>query len=175
MPGHSHKTVEQKGAHAGERALVVAPTGRDAVIVADVLAGAGVTAVPCSFPAVLQKVRDEATGVLIIAEEALFDSGAAHLAHALREQPPWSDIPVIVLLAHRRPGGADPELAEGLGVEGLSLLLERPLRKTSLVSTVKMALRARRRQYEVRDHLNEQARTAAALAQADRSKDEFLA
>jgi signal transduction histidine kinase len=175
MASGSDKPVEQKGAAAAPRALVVTPTGRDADVVTAVLAAAGVAAVPCLFPAALQKLKEESTGVLIVAEEALLNGGAAQLARALREQPPWSDIPLIVLLAQRRPGGADPELAAGLGVEGLALLLERPLRKTSLVSTVKMALRARRRQYEVRDHLNEQARASAALAQADRSKDEFLA
>lgn len=175
MAARSDKAVEREQTSAGARALVVAPTGRDAVIVADVLAGAGIVAAPCLFPTVLQNLKDDSTGVVIVAEEALLNGGAAQLAHTLREQPPWSDIPLIVLLAQRRPGGADPELAAGLGVEGLALLLERPLRKTSLISTVKMALRARRRQYEVRDHLNEQARAAAQLAQAARAKDEFLA
>jgi signal transduction histidine kinase/ActR/RegA family two-component response regulator len=174
MAARSDKAVERQQS-AGARALVVAPTGRDAVIVADALAGAGIVAAPCLFPTVLQNLKDDSTGVVIVAEEALLNGGAAQLAQALREQPPWSDIPLIVLLAQRRPGGADPELAAGLGVEGLALLLERPLRKTSLISTVKMALRARRRQYEVRDHLNEQARAAAELAQAARAKDEFLA
>jgi len=70
-------------------------------------------------------------------------------------------------------GGADPTLPAGLEVGGLALLLERPLRKTSLISTVRMVLRARRRQYEVRDHLNEQVRIGLELAQAARSKDEF--
>jgi signal transduction histidine kinase/CheY-like chemotaxis protein len=111
----------------------------------------------------------------VVAEEALLGGAAAHLANALREQPAWSDLPLIVLLAQRRPGSADPALSSGLGVEGLAVLLERPLRKSSLISTVRMLLRARRRQYEVRDHLNAQLRATAELERAGRAKDEFLA
>jgi signal transduction histidine kinase len=123
----------------------------------------------------LRELKGQAMGALIVAEEALPDGAASQLAQALRGQPSWSDIPLIVLLSQRRPGGADPALPAGLGVGGLALLLERPLRKTSLISTVKMALRARRRQYDVRDHLNEQVRIGSELARAARSKDEFLA
>ncbi len=175
MGGPSDRNVEPAGTPDPERVLIVAPTGRDAVTVADVLMRAGVAALPRRFPAMLQELKGAATGALIVAEEALLDGGAQQLAQALRGQPPWSDLPLIVLLAQRRPGGADPCVAAGLGVEGLAVLLERPLRKTSLVSTVKMVLSARRRQYEVRDHLNEQVRAAVKLARADRNKDEFLA
>jgi signal transduction histidine kinase/ActR/RegA family two-component response regulator len=123
----------------------------------------------------LEELHAESTGALIVAEEALLDGGAELLSEALRGQPSWSDLPLIVLLAQRRPGGADPAITAGLGMEGFALLLERPLRKSSLVSTVKMVLRARRRQYEVRDYINEHLRVAAELERADRLKDEFLA
>jgi hypothetical protein len=36
-------------------------------------------------------------------------------------------------------------------------LIERPVRAATLLSSIKSALRARRRQYDVRDHLEEQA------------------
>jgi signal transduction histidine kinase/ActR/RegA family two-component response regulator len=157
------------------RVLIVAPTGRDAAVVVDALAGAGIPAYPYLFPALLQELKGQAMAALIVAEEALLDGNAEQLAQALRGQPPWSDVPLIVLLSQRRPGGADPTLPAGLGVDGLALLLERPLRKTSLISTVRMVLRARRRQYEVRDHVNEQIRIGLELARAARSKDEFLA
>jgi signal transduction histidine kinase len=170
--GNSAKLTEARDA---ERVLIVAPTGRDGSVVAEVLAGAGVAPHPCLFQEMLRELKGQAIGALIMAEEALPDDAASELAQALRGQPSWSDIPLIVLLSQRRPGGADPALPAGLGVGGLALLLERPLRKTSLMSTVKMALRARRRQYEVRDHLNEQLRIGVELARAARSKDEFLA
>jgi signal transduction histidine kinase/ActR/RegA family two-component response regulator len=158
-----------------ERVLVVAPAARDATTLAEVLSGAGVLAYATLFPAMLQELKGQAIGALIVAEESLVNGNAELLAQALRRQPPWSDIPLIVLLSQRGPGAADPALTAGLGVDGYALLLERPLRKTSLVSTVRMVLRARRRQYEVRDHLNEQVRIGLELAHAARSKDEFLA
>lgn len=169
------KSAELTEACDPERVLVVAPTGRDAAVVAHVLTGAGVVAHPYLFATMLQELKGQSVGALIVAEEALHDDGVGQLAQALRGQPTWSDIPLIVLLCQRRPGGADPTLPAGLEVGGLALLLERPLRKTSLISTVRMVLRARRRQYEVRDHLNEQVRIGLELARAARSKDEFLA
>jgi two-component system, sensor histidine kinase len=158
-----------------ERVLIVARSGRDAAAVADALSGAGVFAQTMLFPEMLQELKGQAMGALIVAEEALLNDNAEQLAQALRGQPSWSDIPLIVLLSERRSADADPALAAGLGVDGLALLLERPLRTSSLISTVRMVLRARRRQYEVRDHLNEQVRIGLELAHAARSKDEFLA
>jgi signal transduction histidine kinase/ActR/RegA family two-component response regulator len=155
--------------------LIVAPTGRDAAIVTEVLNGAGIRAAPCGFAQLLEELKGQAIGALIVAEEALRTGGAAQLAAALRRQPAWSDLPLVLLLGQHRPRGVDRALATDLGVEGLALLLERPLRKSSLISTVKMALRGRRRQYEVRDLLNAHVRAAVELTRADRSKDEFLA
>jgi signal transduction histidine kinase len=175
MSDPSSKSIDPLEAPAPERVLIVAPTGRDAAVVADALSGAAVLAHPTLFPAMLQELKGQAIGALIVAEESLLDGNAEQLAQALRGQPSWSDIPLIVLLSERRSGAADPALAAGLGVDGLALLLERPLRTTSLISTVRMVLRARRRQYEVRDHLNEQVRIGLELAHAARSKDEFLA
>jgi two-component system NarL family sensor kinase len=45
-------------------------------------------------------------------------------------------------------------------------LLERPLRPVTLVSTVRSALLARRRQYEVREHMKQQQAAEAALRRA---------
>jgi signal transduction histidine kinase/ActR/RegA family two-component response regulator len=175
MSDANDKSVELPETPDPQRVLIVAPTGRDAAVVVDVLAAAGISAHPYLFPALLQELRGQAMGTLIVTEEALLEGNAEQLAQALRRQPSWSDVPLIVLLSQRRPGGADPALPAGLGVDGLALLLERPLRKTSLISTVRMVLRARRRQYQVRDHVNEQVRIGLELARAARSKDEFLA
>jgi signal transduction histidine kinase/ActR/RegA family two-component response regulator len=175
MAAPSPKSNAQPATRGCERVLIAAPTGRDGLVIASVLARAGVLAVPCAFSEMLQQLKAESTAALLVTEEVLLAGGAALLARALRAQPSWSDLPLIVLLARRRSGGADPALAAGLGVEGLALILERPLRKSSLLSVVNMALRARRRQYEVRDHINEHVRATAELEQASRAKDDFLA
>jgi signal transduction histidine kinase/CheY-like chemotaxis protein len=175
MSDANDKSIEPPETPDPQRVLIVAPTGRDTTAVVDALAGAGIPAHPYLFPALLQELKGQAMGALIVAEEALLDGNAEQLAQALRGQPPWSDVPLVVLLSERRPGGADPTLPAALGVDGLALVLERPLRTASLISTVRMVLRARRRQYEVRDHVNEQIRIGLELARAARSKDEFLA
>src|SRR5262249_25420697 len=62
------------------------------------------------------------------------------------------------------------------------MLIERPTGVFTLVSAIRAALRARRRQYEIRDQLIKRQeleaslkQRAAELAEANRLKDEFLA
>src|SRR6202030_1672856 len=87
------------------------------------------------------------------------------LLKSLDEQEPWSDVPVIVF-----PGHADNAafLLERLGSRANVTILERPVRIAILINAVHSALRARRRQYEIRDLLLQ-------LENADRQKDLFLA
>ena len=54
-------------------------------------------------------------------------------------------------------------------------LLERPVRVATLLTAIRTALRARQRQYQIREHLLERSRTEVALRDADQRKDEFLA
>ena len=53
-------------------------------------------------------------------------------------------------------------------------LLERPIEPVTLVSAVKAALRARRRQYEVRDHLVEREHSAARLEELVQDRTQQL-
>src|SRR3954451_14328790 len=104
-------------------------------------------------------------GAVILADEALYPDTVEGLLDVLGEQPPWSDLPLIVFT---RSGESSEQVLETLVPRGNATILERPVRLSTLVSAVKAALRARRRQYEVRDLLERQA-------DADRRKDEFLA
>jgi signal transduction histidine kinase/ActR/RegA family two-component response regulator len=90
----------------------------------------------------------------------------------LTEQPPWSDIPVLLFTRQ----GADSVAAhDAMRTLGNVTLLERPLRLTALLSAVRTAMRARRRQYQIRGYIEERERVAEALRLADQRKDEFLA
>jgi signal transduction histidine kinase/CheY-like chemotaxis protein len=60
-------------------------------------------------------------------------------------------------------------------MQGNVTLLERPLGFATLMSAVRTALRARERQYQIREHLAERNRAEHALRLADQRKDEFLA
>ena len=107
-------------------------------------------------------------GAVLLTEEAITADKAGCLAAALNEQPPWSDLPLVVLA---REGSSDGHLRESMN----ATLVERPVKVRSLVSVVRAALRARRRQYEVRDHLAERERMEEVLREADRRKDDFIA
>jgi PAS domain S-box-containing protein len=87
---------------------------------------------------------------VLIAEESVVHSGDQSLTEWLARQPPWSDLPVLVLA---RPGADSAGVAQAMDMLGNVTVLERPVRVAALVSAVRTALRARRRQYQTRDHL----------------------
>lgn len=154
------------------RVAILTPTGRDAQLTARVLGEADFGALICPDLASLESAVREGVGALIIAEEAIAGGKEQALANLLSNQPPWSDLPVLLLAR----AGVD-SLAVGTALQsfGNVTLVERPVRVASLLSSVRTALTARRRQYQLRDHLQEREQTAEALRQADRRKDEFLA
>ena len=154
------------------RFLLMAPTAKDAEITSALLNGAGIeTASYASLDALVQGLNEGAAAVMI-GEEHLAGGAAAPLAAWLSRQPPWSDMPVLILT---RPGADSPESAEAWRTLGNVTLLERPTRVTTLLSAAQTAIRARARQYQIRGHLAERQKTEQALRTADRRKDEFLA
>ncbi|WP_395317154.1 ATP-binding protein [Variovorax sp. UC74_104] len=147
------------------RVLMRPATPKDAAMTAAVLLRAGIETHTCADLPELLREMGQGAGALLVAEELLTGSGAAQLAAAVAAQPPWSDLPVLILARQ----GADSR-AITTAMEGMAnvTVLERPLRVASLVSALRSALRARRRQYELRRMLEE-------LNEADRRKTEFLA
>ncbi len=157
---------------AEERVLILAPTEKDARLSHAILAEGGVAGTLCPDLETLCRGVAAGAGAALLTEEALRRGGLSRLVEVLGQQPAWSDFPLLVLTGE----GADSELAlRTLETLGNVTLLERPVRVPALVSAVRAALRARRRQYQIRDHLAEARRTADRLREADRRKDEFLA
>jgi signal transduction histidine kinase len=155
-----------------DRVLILAPTGKDARLSQAILAECGVASALCADLDEICRGFQAGAGAALLPEEGLRHGGLSRLVDALRGQPAWSDFPLLVLTGE----GADSELAlRTLETLGNVTLLERPVRVPALVSAVRAALRARRRQYQIRDHLAEARRTADTLREADRRKDEFLA
>ncbi len=147
------------------RVLMRPATARDAAMTAAVLERAGVQSTTCAdLPDLLRELQHGA-GALLVSEEMLAGTGAAALAAAVAAQPPWSDLPVLILARQGADSRAISTAMEGMGNV---TVLERPIRVASLVSALRSALRARRRQYELRRMLED-------LAEADRRKTEFLA
>lgn len=154
-----------------ERVLVLAPTLRDTQICCETLAQAGITGVPCGNLTELCTQLDAGAGAALLTEEA-FTAEEAPLQRWLQAQPSWSDFPLLFLTR----GGAESVVAlRAMNLLGHVILLERPLRKTLLVSVARAALRERRRQYETRRHLEMLDSARRAAEEASRAKSEFLA
>jgi signal transduction histidine kinase/CheY-like chemotaxis protein len=136
--------------------LILTPTGRDAERAATLLSAEGIESRIYPTFADLRAALDDTAGAVLLADEALFRADLNGLATCLAAQPPWSDLPFIVLtqagMAARRQM-SELNLADKLGNV---IFLERPLNVFSLISAVRLALRARRRQRQVRDYLAEQ-------------------
>jgi signal transduction histidine kinase/ActR/RegA family two-component response regulator len=161
------------------RVLVLAPTRRDAELTVAVLGRAAISCQCCGGLAELCRQVDEGVGAVLLAEEAVMPGEDGTLAAWLSAQPPWSDLPVLVLA---RSGADSQAVGQAMDRLGNVTVLERPARISALVSAVRTALRARQRQYQIREHLERRERTEtllrereAALRDADRRKDEFLA
>ncbi|QDM41178.1 ATP-binding protein [Altererythrobacter sp. TH136] len=151
-----------------ERAIVLAPLGRDAAVATAVLAEAGLDAAAVAdVPGFVAALR-EGAGFAIVTEDALRGSDLRAVAEFLAEQAEWSDFPFIVLTA--RGGGIErnPAASRLLEMLGNVTFLERPFHPTSLVSLARSARRARLRQYEARRRLEEiregQERMSLALS-----------
>ena len=143
-----------------ERVLVLAPTARDAAATRDLLAAAGVRAHVCATIEEVCRAAAGGAGAALVTAEAVVGDAAGRLATLLRSQPPWSDLPVIVLTP---PGEDTPRLLRALEAVGPTTLKKRPVQMAGLVSAVRAALRDRRRQYAVRDLLAERERAAEVL------------
>ena len=142
--------------------LVFAPTGRDATAALDLLRRAGIAARICRDHTELLTELDRAAAVFV-AEEGLVGQPTEGLAHWVENQPPWSDLPFVMLTSrmdHPRAAAWRQEQVERLGNVAL---LERPVQPITLISVIKAALRARARQLEVRALLDARAAAAATL------------
>ncbi|CAN7187533.1 response regulator [Pseudoduganella sp. LjRoot289] len=141
-----------------KRILVYAPTGQNAALCRKVLDVAGVECHVCDTVGDLRQQLMLGAGALLTVEEALSASGFRLLADFVEQQPNWSDLPIL-LLTHR---GGDSLLVRRAVISlGNLTLLERPVRTVTLITALHAQLRARDKQYQVRE--------------ATRRKDEFLA
>lgn len=145
------------------RILILAPTGRDAALASEALAKAGLRPEICATMADLCREMNEDAAVALIANEALTAPALHRLAEALAQHPPWSDLPLVILTSGGTPTAEKNRQIAALAPLGIATLLERPLSVSTLVHAVQAALGARRRQYEVRDHLEERARLEKQL------------
>jgi len=148
------------------RAVILAPIGRDASLLASSLSGLQIDTAIASDAKALIDMLTAGAGCAIIAEEALRPGPVQALKDWLAEQPPWSDIPIVVLTLGGRATRESHRRAQQLQALGNVTLIERPVRPDTAQSSVRSALRARMRQYEIRSRQE-------ALIQANADLEQF--
>ena len=135
---------------SSERAVILAPTGRDASVAAALIKEAGYYANICSDLGALLGEIVAGAGLAVIADEAIKTADLRGLMGWLNDQPSWSDFP-FVLLTHQGGGPErNPDAARLGQVLGNVTFIERPFHPTTLVSVIGSAVRGRRRQYATR-------------------------
>lgn len=148
-----------------ERVLIVAPVAGDARAMAELLGRRGFEAHICdSLRESAAHIRSGAAA-LVLTEEALELGSSSDMFEALGAQPAWSELPLIILTT-----GGESRLARLLELAaeaaGSVTLLERPVGTTTLIRSLEVALNSRRRQYQVRDLLEEQRCAERELREA---------
>ena len=134
-----------------ERAIILAPLGRDGSLALMMLNEAGYGGIVATDLNILCEALAQGSGLLIIAAEALRGADLSPLLEHLHQQPAWSDLPIVLMTHH---GGSEQTGSSHLsGLLGNVTFLERPFHPVTLISLVSTALRGRRRQYEARDRL----------------------
>jgi signal transduction histidine kinase len=155
------------GADLANRILIAAPVGRDAELMCAQLERAGIQCETFRDIDELCREFDKGAGALIFTEEALPAEAMRSVVRAVEKQPPWSEVPVIILAglpALETKPRTYHELARLTNIT----LIDRPVRIQSLISAAQSALNARRRQYEVRDLMEK-------LEDRVHERDRFLA
>src|SRR5579872_3503069 len=136
--------------------IVVAPFGKDAELICSALQRASLSCeVYPDARSALPRLSDHA-GALVLEEEAVNDEVIRDFSQILQQQPPWSDAPVVLLTRAASGVRRRTKLMAGMWQPlARTVLLERPVRPETLVSTVETVIRARHRQFQVRDAMEQ--------------------
>ena len=147
--------------------LILIPSGQNGEGAASLLTRNNIACRVCPDIDSLALAIDQDAGAVLIAEDALWAHGTELLTAQLTSQPFWSDLPFIVLT--RAKTGASQALMERNLPDKLGnvVFLETPLGTLTLLSAVRSALRARRRQRQVGRYLADQKIAAAALRESE--------
>ena len=159
-----HEYTRTPRMRKNERVMVIAPIGQDAAAMATLLDAQGFETQICHGLDGYSRQMIDSAGALLLTEEALESPQGSLLLDLLKGQPPWSELPLIILTSggeSRRAGLLNLAAAAA----GSVTLLERPISTLTLMRSVQVALRSRRRQYQVRDLVSQLANLNQTLEQ----------
>jgi signal transduction histidine kinase len=148
------------------RVHVLAPFGKDAILVSEVLEHSGIPVEVVENAADIARCVNSGAGAAVVAEEALSDEIIEQLANSVAAQPAWSDFPIIVLTSGGASTPSTEMMVRSRAPMGNITLIERPVRPATLISSVLTAIRSRKRQFEIRDHLEERKHAEEELQRA---------
>ncbi len=148
---------------SGRPVLIFLSNRREKAMVTTALTRAGIRAEVFDNLEELAGQIGESTGAVLVAEEAFAGAAASQLMKRLREQPKWSDLPLLVVPSGAKVRRRTRDLA---GASANVLFLPRPLRDFALISAIRTTLRARRSQYEARDLIEERDTVLASISEA---------
>jgi len=173
MPSGSPLSSANTSSSVEERILILASTPAHGTELAVPLQASNVATEAFTALEPLVETLQQGAGALLVDDAAITPKGARLLSSAMVQREPWSNLPIIILTE------GDPAAIERL--DRLNLfgpattsnitILERPVHEVPLTTAVRTALRARRRQYEVRDLMadlratNEQLRESQVALQ----------
>ena len=155
---HPGSGVPQEG-----EILIFAPTGNDGPLTAAFLEKASKRVTICQDMSDICSAVQHGCDMILLAEETLNPQSIKMLSETLSKQPPWSDIPIAVITSGGEASAERLKILASLGVAANVGLLERPFRRGTLLSAVEVALRARRRQRQVRQLLAEREEAQSEL------------
>jgi signal transduction histidine kinase len=160
------------GTESDSRVLILSPTRRDGDVTIRLLSMVGLHCVLCPSPEILAAEIAQGAGAVLLTEQVVKAQYADSVIQILHKQPPWSDLPIVMLV----PGGP-PSLNVKRFLTLLSnvTVLERPAAPSTVISAVQAALRARLRQYQIRELLEKEGEAREEGERTNRAKDEFLA
>lgn len=165
--------MNSTSANSESSVLVFASRKYDQDLALAVLEKAGLKAAASTGIGDLCEHISSGTGAVLVAEEALSLSGVERLLDILRAQPPWSDLPFVILTSGGRPTAQSLQRSKLLERLGHITLLERPIRTVTLVASIRAALASRARQYEVRNQLAELVRQREELSRSNAALEQF--
>jgi PAS domain S-box-containing protein len=135
--------------------VIFAPHGRDAAVASKLLAEAGIPSVICEDLPQFENRLNENAALVVVTEEALRFADLRGVAARLAGQPPWSDLPFIILTRRAVVPGGRPEAISFHDITGNVTLVERPFHPATFISVARTALKGRQRQFEARTRMEE--------------------
>lgn len=136
-------TVEESGMPL----LILMPKGREAALAIKALSRSGIHTEICEQSNDLDKHISDRTGAVLLTEEMLTGRRISRFRKNLRTQPPWSDLPLVILTSGSETDKAHYRILNLFGPNANVTFIARPLRALTLISAVQAALRARRHQF----------------------------